>query len=396
MKKQFRFAIVAAALAAMTSCSDDSNDNNVEPEVRLQDQAYAAAKISADGEGTGAVEADLAFAVDLSHTSTAAPSTYDLTLTEGELTDTQLDWSGNVSISGAIKVPSGKTLNIAAGTTIFAKNDNDQPSGAYLMVLKGAKINAVGTKDDMIVFTSELKSPGAWGGVLINGNAPINNGDSNGEASPEVDSNVKYGGADAADNSGTLSFVRVEYTGFKYNDESEHNGFTFSGVGSGTTLSNLQAWKGTDDGLEWFGGTVNGTNLVSTGNEDDSFDWAHGFVGNLTNLWVEHDNDREFDKAFEIDNNSKNNSATPYSNATVKNVTVMGVADATTAFRVREGAKGTFENLKIMNAKKGFDVHNDVTIQNVLDGEVVVSKLTVDNVPADAVAVYVDDCEDCE
>ncbi|MBD0405417.1 hypothetical protein [Flammeovirga sp. EKP202] len=395
MKKQFRFAIVAAALAAMTSCSDDSTPS-VDPDVRLQDQAYAAAKIVADGAGTGAVEADLAFAVDLDYTSMAAPTTYDLELTEGLLTDEQLSWSGNVSISGAIKVPAGKTLEIAAGTHIFAKNEGDQPSGAYLMVLKGAMINAVGTADNMIVFTSELKAPGAWGGVLVNGAAPINNGDDNGEASPEVDSGVKYGGSNASDNSGTLSYVRVEYTGFKYNDESEHNGFTFSGVGSGTTLSNLQAWKGTDDGLEWFGGTVNGTNLVSTGNEDDSFDWAHGFVGNLTNLKVEHDNSREFDKAFEIDNNSKNNSAEPYSNATVKNVTVMGVAGETTAFRVREGAKGTFENLKVMNAKKGFDIHNDVTIQNVLDDAVVVSKYTVEDVAAESVVVYVDDCEDCE
>ncbi|MBB3698165.1 hypothetical protein KMW28_17590 [Flammeovirga yaeyamensis] len=396
MKKQFRFAIVAAALAASVMSCDSNDDNKTtpQPDVRLQDQAIAAAKIVADGQGTGAVAGELSFAVGLDHTSEAKPGSYDLVLTEGELTDDQLSWTGNVSISGAIKVPAGKTLEIAAGTHVFAKNENDQASGAYLMVLKGAKIEAVGTAQDMIVFTSELKQPGAWGGVLINGNAPINNGDSNGEASPEVDSNVKYGGNDAADNSGMLKYVRVEYTGYKYNDESEHNGFTFSGVGNGTVLENLQAWKGTDDGLEWFGGTVNGTNLVSTGNEDDSFDWAHGFVGNLTNLWVEHDASREFDKAFEIDNNSKNNSAEPYSNATVKNVTVMGVAGETTAFRVREGAKGTFENIKVMNAKKGFDVHNDVTITNVLNDEVVVSKYTVDGV--DSEVEYVDDCETCE
>ncbi|MBB6463442.1 multidrug transporter [Flammeovirga kamogawensis] len=402
MKKQFRQVAFAALIGLFTfSCDSDSvtgpiddiigdtpGDSTGTDNDRLQDKATAASKIVANGAGTGAGTLP-SWAKGLDYAGTSVSGAFGLTLTSGELTDSQLSWSGNVSISGAVKVPAGKTLTIAAGTVIEA-----QSADSYVMVVQDAKIDAQGTADNMIVFTAKDKTPGAWGGLLVNGRAPINNGDSNGEASPEVDSSVKYGGSNVTDDSGVLSYVRVEFSGYKYGDESEHNGFTFSAVGSGTELSYLQAFKGTDDGLEWFGGTVNGENLVSVGCEDDSFDWAHGYVGSLTNLWVIHDNSRSFDKAFEIDNNSKNNSAEPYTNAKVTNVTVEGVLGETTAFRVREGAKGSFLNVKVTSAKKGFDIHNNVTINNVLDNGLTVSAYTAEEV--DTEVVYVDDCESCE
>ncbi|NLR89797.1 hypothetical protein [Flammeovirga agarivorans] len=404
MKKQFKTAAFIALVGLFTiSCdSDDVTgpiDDNIngdtpadstgtDDDARLQDQALAAGKIVSNGAGTGAGDLP-SWAKGTDYAGTSVSGDFDLTITAGDLADNQLSWSGNVSITGAVKVPAGKTLTIAEGTVIEA-----QASDSYLMVLQDAKIDAQGTEENMIVFTSKDKTPGAWGGLLLNGRATINNGDANGEASPEVDSNVTYGGTNDSDDSGILTFVRVEFSGYKYGDESEHNAFTFSGVGSGTELSNLQAFKGTDDGLEWFGGTVSGENLVSVGCEDDSFDWAHGYVGSLTNLWVIHDASRSFDKGFEIDNNSKNNSAEPYTKATVTNVTVEGVAGETTAFRVREGAKGNFINVKVVNAKKGFDVHNDVTINNVMNNELTVSAYTAESV--DTEVAYVDDCETCE
>ncbi|OHX66746.1 hypothetical protein [Flammeovirga pacifica] len=401
MKKQLRFAALAL-LAGLSFTSCDTNDakgpivdlnpgdsTGVNPgdDLRLEDEALLAGKIVSNGAATGAGDFP-AWAKGLDYEGTSVNGGFDLELTAGELSDDQLSWSGNVSISGAVKVPANKVLTIAAGTVIEALSTD-----SYLMVLQDAKIMAEGTADNMIVFTSTVKEPKQWGGLLINGRAPINNGDSKGEASPEIDSSVKYGGTVSDDDSGVLKYVRVEFSGYKFNDESEHNAFTFSAVGSKTELSYLQAFKGTDDGLEWFGGTVNGTDLVSVGCEDDSFDWAHGYKGTLTNLWVIQDASRPYDKGFEIDNNSRNNSAEPYTEARVNNVTITGIDGETKAIRVREGAKGHFTNVKIINAKVGFDIVNDVTINNVLDNKLTVSAYTAENV-ADEV-VYVDDCETC-
>lgn len=404
MKKQFKTAAFIGLIGLLTfSCDSDDvtgpiddinggdtpgDTTGTDADARLQDKALAAGKIVANGAADGAGDLP-SWAKGVDFAGTSVSGDFDLTISAGELSDDQLEWSGNVSISGAVKVPANKTLKINAGTVIEA-----QSADSYVMILQDAKIDAKGTADNMIVFTAKDKTPGAWGGLLVNGRATINNGDANGEAAPEVDSSAKYGGSNDNDDSGVLSYVRVEFSGYKYGDESEHNAFTFSAVGSATELSNLQAFKGTDDGLEWFGGTVNGENLVSVGCEDDSFDWAHGYTGKLENLWVIHDASRSFDKGFEIDNNSKNNSSTPYTNATVMNVTVQGVAGETTAFRVREGAKGKFINVKVVGAKKGFDIHNDVTINNVMNNEMTVSAYTAEDVATEV--AYVDDCESCE
>ncbi|NME68112.1 multidrug transporter [Flammeovirga aprica] len=389
MKKQFRYAIVVASLAvSLGSCSDDNTTTPDNPTDSLQDSAYAAKKIVAVEGATGFGETIPSWAKEASYAGTVVDISNPSETLAGGSIDADKTLEGVVVLAGPVTVASGVTLTIKAGTQVVA-TEND----SYLMVLQGGKIMAEGTAENMIVFTSgqATQAPGDWGGILINGKAPINNGDANGQANNEVASGVMYGGTVADDNSGVLKYVRVEFTGYKYDSESEHNGFTFSGVGSGTQLSYLQAFKGSDDGLEWFGGTVSGTDLVSVGNEDDSFDWAHGFVGSLTNLWVEHDAARDHDKAFEIDNNSKDNSATPYSNATVKNVTVMGQSGETTAFRVREGAKGSFSNILVKNAKKGFDIHNDVTIRNVLSDELTVSNYSIEDVASEV--EYVDDSE---
>ena len=102
--------------------------------------------------------------------------------------------------------------------------------------------------------TSEKKEAGAWGGLHICGKAPINV--EGGKGTSEI-GDAPYGGDDAADNSGVLKYIRLEYTGYAFSEESESNGVSFYGVGNGTTVEHLQAYKGSDDGFEWFGGTVN-------------------------------------------------------------------------------------------------------------------------------------------
>lgn len=200
----------------------------------------------------------------------------------GTLTQNTLVKKGNYTLEGIVKVPEGITLTIEAGATFTAKTS----VGSSLVVLQGGKILAEGTASEPIVFTSDNKKPGDWGGVTLYGNAPIKAINGATRALSEDGNNVYYGGDNPNDNSGVLKYVRVEYGGKKIGDgTSETNSMTFYAVGAGTVLENLVSYKGTDDGYEFFGGTVSGKNLVSYGNYDDSFDWQDSWSGQSNSNW---------------------------------------------------------------------------------------------------------------
>ena len=200
----------------------------------------------------------------------------------GEITKDLVVKKGNYTLKGIVKVSSGATLTIEPGATFTATTTD--VSG--LVILKGAKINAVGTADSPIVFTSDKKTPGDWGGITLYGDAPIKALNGATTALSEDGNNQYYGGADANSNSGTMKYVRVEYGGRKIGDgTSETNSMTFYAVGAGTTLENLVAYKGTDDGYEFFGGTVSAKNLISYGNYDDAFDWQDAWSGQTNSNW---------------------------------------------------------------------------------------------------------------
>lgn len=189
---------------------------------------------------------------------------------------------GTYTLDGVVKVPEGITLTIEAGATFIAKTT----TGSSLVVLQGGKIYAEGTATEPIVFTSEGKKPGDWGGITLYGNAPIKAINGATKALSEDGNNVYYGGDNSNDNSGILRYVRVEYGGKKIGDgTSETNSMTFYAVGAGTTLENLVSYKGTDDGYEFFGGTVSAKNLVSYGNYDDAFDWQDAWSGQSNSNW---------------------------------------------------------------------------------------------------------------
>jgi len=192
-----------------------------------------------------------------------------------------------------VHVGNGVTLTIQPGTTI----KGDERSA--LFILRGAKINAVGTAAAPIVLTSSKsvgqRRAGDWGGLIIVGNATINKTTAN----PQLEGSgtdgttivggknyvVTYGGGTVdTDDSGELRYVRVEFAGFAPLANQELNTFTFAGVGSGTRLSFLQAAYGLDDAFEWFGGTHTATNLVSYETGDDHFDMSEGFRGRLQYL----------------------------------------------------------------------------------------------------------------
>lgn len=200
----------------------------------------------------------------------------------GEISKDLLVKKGNYTLKGIVKVSSGATITIEPGAVFTATTS--EVSG--LVILKGAKINAAGTADQPIVFTSDNKTPGDWGGVTLYGDAPIKALNGATTALSEDGNNQYYGGADANSNSGTMKFVRVEYGGRKIGDgTSETNSMTFYAVGAGTTLENLVAYKGTDDGYEFFGGTVSAKNLISYGNYDDAFDWQDSWSGQNNSNW---------------------------------------------------------------------------------------------------------------
>jgi len=199
------------------------------------------------------------------------------------------------TLKGFIHVANGATLTIQPGTTI--KGDFNT-LGSSLWILRGAKIQAVGTADAPIVFTSSRapgsRQPGDWGGLLIIGNAINNRSGSvevegSGTDGTAVVGGKNYqvlysGGTVATDNSGTLSYVRVEFAGFAPSLNNELNSFTFAAVGSGTRASFLQSMAGLDDSYEFFGGGFDADHLVAYETGDDMFDMSEGFVGRLSFL----------------------------------------------------------------------------------------------------------------
>jgi hypothetical protein len=250
---------------------------------------------------------------------------------------------------------SGVTLTIEPGTTIYG----DPASGGFLSVQQGSFIEANGTADAPIVFTSAQavgnRARSDWGGIILNGKAPINNcSDGGGEvagctAQAEGDAGT-YGGDDPADSSGSLQYVRIEFGGSEISPENEVNGLALQGVGSGTTLSHIQVHMNKDDGIEFFGGTVNADHLVITGAGDDSLDWTDGWSGTVSHVCIEQYDDGG-DRGIEADNNSNENNALPRSAPSISYVSLVGAGTDRTGMTLREGTAVSLSHI----AAAGFD-----------------------------------------
>jgi hypothetical protein len=286
--------------------------------------------------------------------------------------DLLLESKNNYILNGALIMANETTLTIEAGTTINALASG---SDIYIAISQGAKIEANGTENEPIIMTSNSNTPeaGDWGGLIILGKAPINS-ISSGTSTSEI-GGLPYGGNIATDNSGTIRYVRVQYSGGKADGQSENNGFSFYGVGNETTVEYIQMFEGLDDGLEFFGGTVN-VNYVSVINAyDDSIDWTEGYTGNISNIYVKHGTNH--DKAFECDGYNtdigNNSNPTYFSAPNISNVTVEGLGESNggEAVRLRAGTQGIFTNIVLNNFEEGFDLDGDTsgnpTGQGVLD-----------------------------
>jgi trimeric autotransporter adhesin len=234
-------------------------------------------------------------------------------------------------LDGFIFVEEGATLTIQEGTKIYAE-EGSQANASALVIKRGGKINAVGTADEPIVFTSiqekdnELTKDdrGFWGGLIILGKAPHNNpGNDNFIEGVPVEEQAYYGGDDPLDNSGRLKFVSIRHGGSELDPDEEINGLTLGAVGSSTSISFVEVIANDDDGVEWFGGNVNTKHLVVAYCSDDQYDMDEGFHGH-GQFWVAVQ-DEDTDNFGEHDGGPSNNRyGQPYTRPIQSNVTYIG------------------------------------------------------------------------
>jgi len=243
---------------------------------------------------------------------------------EGNLESRTLSKNNQYLIKGQTFVRSGNVLTIEPGTII----KGDKATKGTLIIDRGGRIEAVGTAAEPIVMTSNLpagsRDRGDWGGLIILGNAPVN------QVNPEIEGinpAAPYGGTNAADDSGALVHVRVEYAGIELTPNNETNSITLGAVGTGTQIEYCQVSYGGDDGFEWFGGTVNGKYLISFANWDDSFDVDFGYSGkNQFGLEVRYPSfaDQSGSNSFECDNGPNDNVTTLLTTGVFSNFTCIG------------------------------------------------------------------------
>lgn len=329
MFKQLLF--LAVVVLSLSSCSKDEAVTNA----------------SFDPQATGA---------DYSN----VPSTV-VTVSNDITTNTTWTNTNVYELDGIIYVKDGATLTIQAGTFIKGVPSGSGSNGT-LVITQSGTINAQGTATSPIIFTSynlldnnagTTASSGDYGGVIVLGEATINDvsGTDNVEGLiPSI--NSQYGGTNDADNSGTIRYTRIEFAGYALSNNNEINGLTLGGVGSGTTLDYIQVSYGDDDSFEFFGGTVNATNLVSFAPADDNFDFDQGYTGSITRALAladvnsEHSGTPPADpdsNGIELDNNSSDFSATPQTLPVISGLSIFGVSSSSDAndylhgIRVRRG-----------------------------------------------------------
>lgn len=370
MIKYFTLLLLVGATLTFTSCSDDPSDPQETEDGIIEDQDDVDLVVDAlEGEITG-----------------------DITLSADE------DWI----LTGALVVAEGGSLTIEAGTTIQAEAGG---TDVYVAVERGAQIFVNGTAVAPVTITSAAAVPAAgdWGGVMVMGYAPITGG--NTSVTEVVD--FFYGGAEAADDSGDITYLVIEYSGARINGEKEFNGLTLYGVGSGTTVSNVFISDGDDDGIEFFGGTVSVTSILVVNAKDDMFDWTQGYVGTITNAYgVREDGfiDVTSDpRGIEADGNldGVTPAATPQSNATVTNITLVNNSTAviTDFIKIRRGSNATVTNALVIqgtNAPAPGDVvdfddaagtaHANTTVSVTISGTNLVDT-NIDNTNAAAATI---------
>lgn len=288
-------------------------------------------------------------------------------------------------LSGKVVIESGAELTIEPGTIIKGKEGTGSLASA-LIIARGAKINAQGTAEDPIIFTSindniavgqsagtnlDENDRGLWGGVLLLGYAPISvEGDATEaqvEGIPADDTFGRYGGNDPEDNSGIFQYVSIRHGGALIGEGNEINGLSFGGVGSGTTVDHVEVVGNLDDGFEFFGGTVNPSSLLAYKGGDDGLDVDQAYSGTITNSVVVQG--PVSDHGLEIDGPE----GTGTGSFTMDGITLFGDAANTEGGEYadfRDGAMGTVKNTLFVgfSAEQDIEFDDAVTAQHYTDG----------------------------
>lgn len=267
--------------------------------------------------GAGSVTLTVTDGKNQSGSATAVISVVEeelvVSVTGNITTNTTWETGKVYTLESRIAVVSGVTLTIQPGVIVKGQAGTGANATA-LIIARGGKIMAEGTASAPIIFTSvadeimpgEVASPnleptlnGLWGGLLILGNAPISASAASVqiEGIPASDQNGLYGGSDAADNSGVIRYVSIRHGGANIGEGNEINGLTLGGVGSGTVIENVEIIGNQDDGIEWFGGTVNVKNAILWNVGDDAVDTDQSWGGTLDNFVVVNPGD----ECFELD-----------------------------------------------------------------------------------------------
>ncbi|MCB0428822.1 MAG: hypothetical protein H6585_00765 [Flavobacteriales bacterium] len=270
-------------------------------------------------------------------------------------------------LNGLVFVNEGQTLTIQAGTVIKGKSGQGENASA-LIVARGAKINAVGTAADPIIFTAESDqlngniptyTRGLWGGVIVLGKAKLNSspGETAVEGIPTTEARGLYGGSDDTDNSGTIKYVSIRHGGTDIGEGNEINGLTLGGVGSGTTIDYLEVIANNDDGIEFFGGTVGVKHAVLAFCGDDGFDYDEGFRGK-GQFWVVIQETNAGDRGGEHDGGTDPEDGSPYAHPKIYNATYVGkgIAGGNHCVTFRDNAGGEYHNSIFVGWGKGIDV----------------------------------------
>jgi hypothetical protein len=308
-----------------------------------------------------------------------------------------LSASNNYLLRGKVNWVNGTTVTIPAGTYLFG----EKATTGYLVVDRGARIFVNGTKANPVVLTSDqdftagLQAPGDNGGLVIHGRAVSNcaNTAAGDSCSSEGGAGF-FGGGDDNDNSGSIRYMRIEYSGKEISIDNELNSLTMNAVGRNTSIEFVQSHMGSDDSFEWFGGTARLKHIVATGQDDDGLDWQLGFRGFVQFAVIQQYPNRG-DKGTEADNSEFNFDAPGRSNPVFSNITYVGTNPPTpgagstnVGYQLRRGSAGMLINSVIVGFRgPGFEMTDPQTFANcpgtappVLCTPVV-SSVETDNVP---------------
>lgn len=289
-----------------------------------------------------------------------------------------------------IVVKNGATLTIQPGTLI--KGFSNAITPPRLVIATGAKINAQGTPEQPIVFTSDKavgqRKRADWAGIAICGLAPCNFKDgSNNPIQGRIEcgdnsGSYDFGGNNPDDSSGVLSYVRIEYAGYTCGSNTELNSLTLGAVGHKTKIDHVIVSYGQDDGYEFFGGTASPNHIISLGSRDDDFDTDNGWSGKVQHgLIIRIDtiaDQGDVSNAFESDNDAGGTANTPLTGGVFSNVTVVGPAATTTSTidakygwiaRLRRNTSISIMNSLFMGYKIGLRIEGAAAQTNATNGD---------------------------